>query len=72
MAQCGSCGAPVVFVRTAKGGWMPLNPKPRAGGNVELLNGVAQVVAPSPEVQRYTAHFEDCPNANGHRRERRR
>lgn len=72
MSACRSCGAPIVFVRTTKGEWMPVNPKPRPGGNVELVNGVAQVVAPSPEVKRYTSHHSDCPNANGHRKERAR
>jgi hypothetical protein len=51
---------------------MPLNPRMELGGNVELLNGVAHVVQPDPTLRRYTSHFSNCPQANGHRKERAR
>lgn len=70
MTTCSSCNAPVIFARSTTGKWMPLNPSPRLGGNIELRDGVAHVVAPDPLVERYTSHFVDCVNASSHRRPR--
>ena len=72
MSECRSCRSPITWVQTAKGEAMPLNPRPELGGNVELLNGVAHVVKAEPNVRRYTSHFSNCPQANGHRKERAR
>ena len=72
MSACSTCRATIIWARTPAGEWMPLNPRPELGGNVELVHNVAQVVAPSPEIKRYTSHFATCANANGHRKERRR
>jgi hypothetical protein len=72
MSECRSCHQPLIWVQTAAGESMPLNPRPVPGGNIELHNGVAHVVRPEPTVRRYTSHFANCPQANGHRKERRR
>ncbi|HWH40660.1 MAG TPA: hypothetical protein VNU21_12530 [Usitatibacter sp.] len=73
MSACSSCGAPVLWARTlAAGGWIPLNPDPIIGGNLELKDGVARYVKPSGTVALYTSHFANCPNADAHRKERRR
>jgi len=54
---CSSCGAPVVFITTAKGKWMPLSL------NKAKSNVLGERVAPS--------HFSDCPNAAQHRKSKR-
>jgi len=72
VSECKSCRQPLIWVSTAKGERMPLNPRMELGGNVELLNGVAHVVQPDPTLRRYTSHFSNCPQANGHRKERAR
>jgi len=71
VTACKSCGAPVRWAKTRAGKWVMLNPEPRAGGNVELVDGLVAVVPPDGS-ERLTAHFSDCPNANGHRKVRAR
>lgn len=61
---------PITFVRTAKGKPMPLDAVPVLGGNIELRNGVAHVVAPSPDVQRYVSHFATCVEAASFRKKK--
>jgi hypothetical protein len=73
MNTCRSCNAPIRWARTAQGKAMPLNPTPALGGNVDVdADGVAHVVKPEPDVRRYTSHFVNCPQANGHRKARAR
>lgn len=47
---------------------MPLNPERVAGGNVELVEGIATIVPPEEGVLRWVPHFATCPNADQHRR----
>jgi hypothetical protein len=73
MSACSSCGARVLWARSAANGKpIPLNPQPIIGGNLELADGIASYVKPSATVKLYTSHFANCPNADAHRRERRR
>lgn len=75
---CGSCGAPVLFVRTAaRGVWQPLDAEPSLEGNIELVLDeelnvrVAVVRRPgegTPDTARYLAHFVTCPDARKYRR----
>jgi hypothetical protein len=72
MSACSSCKQPILWAKTTTGKAIPLNPAPIAGGNLELKDGVARVVQPHPAVKLYTSHFTNCPQANSHRKERRR
>lgn len=71
MSYCRSCKARVIWATTAaKGKAICLDAELVAGGNIELVAGVAQVVKPSADVRRYRAHFASCPNAQQHRKAR--
>lgn len=37
---CGSCGAPMIWVTTEKGGWMPMDAEPVEGGTFLLSHRV--------------------------------
>ncbi len=69
--RCKSCGAAILWARTARGKWMPLDAQPHAQGTVAILDGKAVVV---PEELRragrpvYRCHFVSCPRAKEHRR----
>lgn len=71
-SRCRSCGAPIWWAVTEKGGRMPLDPDPVPDGNVVINNyGVAVVITPGDwthDGQRYVAHFATCPNAKTHRK----
>lgn len=65
---CRSCGAPILWVHTAKGTRMPLDAEPVDGGNVTLSNGVAFVhgqpaLLLDEPVETYVSHFATCPQA---------
>jgi hypothetical protein len=69
MSSCRSCRARVLWVNTAATGkLMCLDVELVAGGNIELVAGVANVVKPSQDVRRYRSHFASCPNAAQHRK----
>lgn len=80
MAECRSCGAPIVWVMIAKSGKkMPVDRDPVADGNIRLLatshsDGtplVAYVKRDDLETlphERHVSHFATCPNAAEHRR----
>jgi hypothetical protein len=72
MSACSSCKARVLWAKTTTGKDIPLNPDPVIGGNLELQDGVVRYVKPSGTVALYTSHFSNCPNADAHRKERRR
>ena len=44
LGTCRSCGAPIVWVKTAKGKKMPLDREPNEAGNITLMDGAAVVV----------------------------
>jgi hypothetical protein len=76
VSTCSSCGAEVAWTRTRTGKRMPLDPHPRADGNVivDVATDTAIVLAPGTPmpvgVPRFTSHFATCPHADQHRRTR--
>lgn len=74
MSTCKTCGAAVTWARTSSGKSIPVDPEPRAGGNITLIDcgsHLAARVGPAGSGS-HVSHFATCPQANGHRRERRR
>ncbi len=76
-AKCRSCGAEIIWVKTANQRLMPLNAEPDPKGNLILLNGVPTLVQrdlydkPLEEQgPRYTSHFVTCPDADKFRKKR--
>ena len=59
-ATCRSCGAPVVWAKTANDRAMPLDARPEK--RVVVEDGVARVV------DAFVAHWASCPNADEHRK----
>jgi len=80
MAKCRSCGAEIVFIRTAAGKAMPCDVElkpyvkvmPGLGSIVlesgEVVNGL-EVGSPGiePDGYGYVSHFASCPGADRHR-----
>lgn len=51
LAACGSCGAAIVWARTPAGKSIPLDPNPRADGNITMTgNTIDAGYGPAPEV----------------------
>jgi hypothetical protein len=81
-SECRSCGAEVIFVRSAATGRrMILDVEPTQGGNVALddagqaayvLSGSVLERAQDTQEPLYTSHFATCPQANQWRGRRRR
>jgi hypothetical protein len=79
-SQCRSCGRPIVWAISAAGKNIPLDPEPRADGNLlrhaSTLDGKivfrAEVVdRDDPTLaNRYVSHFVTCPDAKNFRRPR--
>jgi hypothetical protein len=82
VSTCRSCGAKVIWARTATSGKpMPVDAEPVDGGNVLLSQVVAGVGTPTATVvgntvqpsifgddgPRYVSHFSTCPRADEHR-----
>jgi len=70
--QCRSCGATIIFVKTAKGKSMPLDVQPADDGNIIVVDGVAVYLkgeAP-PNKLRWKSHFATCPQAAQHRKKK--
>ena len=73
--HCSTCGAPMVWVTTPKGKKMPLDAEPVASGPW-VIEGDPE--GPDPRVRfigdaaytgdRYTSHFQTCPQAAQHSR----
>lgn len=83
-ARCGSCGEPIIWATTHAGRNMPLDARPspeptnlRAwrdpSGTLQVRDsdGIGSTEAP-PDAQYATSHFATCPNADAHRKKRRR
>jgi len=70
MTRCRSCGAPILWAKTAKGKAIPLDPEPSQVGNIELDGQTARYVSPDMNAlgRRYVSHFSTCPAASEHRR----
>jgi len=60
MSTCKSCGAQIVWAKTASGRAMPLDARPER--RVVIDGGVARVV------DAYIAHWATCTHAEDHRR----
>lgn len=74
-SPCNGCGAPVDWVRVAKTGKrMPLDPEPRADGNIGRIDGgdTVEYVLPGgglfDDRPLYVSHFATCPKADQFRR----
>jgi hypothetical protein len=68
MAQrCSSCKAQIIWAKTSKGRPMPLDLAPVANGNIDLVDGVANVVKPDGS-PKHVPHFATCPNGAVHRK----
>lgn len=68
MATCRACGNAITFIRTDKGGLMPLNAAANPAGNVILVAGaggapVAHVLTAgeSTAAPRWMPHHATCP-----------
>lgn len=80
MARCKSCGAPIIWIKTAAGKAMPANPerliyweRPGAAGKVITQDGRVKSCDFDGEPGKatgvgYVSHFSTCPNAAIHRR----
>lgn len=71
-ATCSSCGASIIWVKTAAGRSMPIDLVPCDDGNVVVEDGTARTlrkgVEPPANVSKFKSHFATCPNAASHRR----
>lgn len=74
MSTCRTCNRPIRWAKTESGHNIPIDIEPREGGNVELLELGPQLVARigKPGSGRWVSHFTSCPQADAHRKERRR
>jgi len=66
-ARCRSCGAPIVWVETARGKQMPVDPP------LEILRSEAPLLGSGPTLEyfdtRHTpSHFQTCPQASAWRK----
>lgn len=71
MSRCRSCGAAIVWARTATRRPMPIDPDPVPHGNVKYLRpGIVAVIDRSSifdqhaEGPWYVSHFSTCPAAD--------
>lgn len=68
LSRCGSCGAPVRWLRNVTTGKLaPINAAPDGNGNIEIGADTYRVVTKVERVTpgvRYTNHFSDCPQAH--------
>lgn len=74
-SKCGSCGAEIIFVRSAKtGNYNPLDAEPVPGGNIAIIDGVFHVIGDDlfsqtvPAGERFQWHVVTCPNAQKYRK----
>lgn len=81
MTTCSTCERPILWALSERGKPIPIDPQPRADGNIVLraLGGVedrvAHVLKPDETASaepRYVSHFATCPQAETHRRRRQR
>lgn len=73
-ACCSSCGAPIIWAKTARlRRFIPLDKEPIIGGNIVLDGGIASIetIGLFDRTPKYVSHFTTCPNAKKHRRPRR-
>ena len=82
MAKCKACGKEILFVRTPKGKYIPVDPdrvpyKLGVGGgtvvtsNGEVIRGVGEPFGPEPaDGWGYIPHWATCPYAEELRRQK--
>lgn len=73
MSTCRTCGAPMVWARTAKGKRIPLDPEPTPGGNVvyvddETVAVLGRGAAAQYQGSRYVSHWVTCASPPPRRR----
>lgn len=66
MGKCRSCGAEVIWVKTAKGKSMPLEACAPSEGNIRITDNVA--VYGQKGSGPYISHFSTCPQAGDWRK----
>jgi hypothetical protein len=70
VSACRSCRAPIRWERTKSGKAIPLDVEPNDGGNVVLVDGVAQVLGPidvallAADAVRYMPHHATCASVD--------
>lgn len=67
--ECRTCGAPMIWVTTQKGKKMPLDAEPVAKGKFLLNDDMTVAYIPESDPytgERYSSHFETCPDAAAH------
>ena len=80
ISRCKSCGAEIIWIRTASGKNMPCDAKP-ISYQTDIHHGKLYLVTPEGKIARgvfdpssdkigYTSHFATCPNAPKHRRQK--
>jgi len=67
--KCSSCGAFIVWFRTATGKSMPVDPNPVDNGNLKLDDS-GRLVVVKPGEGTHVSHFSTCPQAGQHRKAR--
>lgn len=78
MGRCRTCEQEIVWALTERGKPIPIDPNPRADGNITLhsLAGADQQIAhvlgadEAASGPTYVSHFATCPDAETHRRRR--
>lgn len=72
-AKCNSCGAAILWARTATGAAMPIDAQKDLAGNVSLKwidDGQPIATVGAPGSGHYVSHFATCVNAKSHRKQR--
>lgn len=59
-SKCTSCGAAIVFAKSSKGAWLPLDTKPKPAFTIKDGNAIVVYV--------HTPHWATCPSADQHRK----
>jgi len=70
--KCRSCGAAIIWAKTAGGSSVPLDAEPVPNGNIVLRSdGIAVYLKAAdarPTGGCFVSHFATCPNAAQHRK----
>lgn len=81
MAKCSTCGAEILWAKSATTSRpMPLDAEPHEGGNVELtelgfacvLSDEAAALARAGGISLYRSHFATCSHPERHRKSRKK
>lgn len=75
MSTCRTCNRPIRWAKTESGHNIPIDVEPREGaGNIQLVDygtHLAAIVGRAGSGP-WVSHFVTCPQADAHRKERRR